>query len=82
MYNPISTILLLNVMTISKSDYRYLIAGVIKIACVDDFVKKLDNGPETILVEKGAGLTEGHMQRIDSPFAMRPVSCRSMYDCR
>lgn len=48
----------------------------LKIACADDFVKKLDNGPDTILGEKGAGLSEGQMQRIAiarAVFSERPI---------
>lgn len=34
------------------------------IACADDFVRKLENGLDTVLGEHGAGLSEGQMQRI------------------
>lgn len=35
-----------------------------KIACADEFIKDLPNGYDTVLGEKGAGLSEGQMQRI------------------
>lgn len=36
----------------------------LKIACADEFVKELENGIDTLLGERGAGLSEGQMQRI------------------
>ena len=36
----------------------------LKIACADKFVRKLDKGLDTLLGEKGTGLSEGQMQRI------------------
>ena len=36
----------------------------LEIACADDFVRKLENGLDTVLGEHGAGLSEGQMQRI------------------
>ncbi|MGN1481194.1 ABC transporter ATP-binding protein [Porcipelethomonas sp.] len=36
----------------------------LKIACADDFVYELENGADTILGERGQGLSEGQMQRI------------------
>lgn len=41
-----------------------LIYRALTIACADDFVRKLDNGLDTMLGEHGAGLSEGQMQRI------------------
>ena len=35
-----------------------------KISCADDFVSELENGIDTILGERGFGLSEGQMQRI------------------
>ncbi len=35
-----------------------------KIACADEFIRELPNGYNTVLGEKGAGLSEGQMQRI------------------
>ncbi len=36
----------------------------LKIACADDFVSELDGGIDTLLGERGTGLSEGQMQRI------------------
>lgn len=36
----------------------------LKIACADSFVSELDRGVDTLLGERGAGLSEGQMQRI------------------
>ena len=36
----------------------------LKIACADDFVSELDGEIDTILGERGTGLSEGQMQRI------------------
>ena len=36
----------------------------LKIACADDFVAELEKGADTVLGERGAGLSEGQMQRI------------------
>lgn len=38
--------------------------NALKIACADDFVRRLENGLDTVLGERGAGLSEGQMQRI------------------
>ena len=40
------------------------IARALKISCADEFVSELDNGIDTELGERGAGLSEGQMQRI------------------
>ena len=40
------------------------IYNALKIACADDFVRRLENGLDTVLGERGAGLSEGQMQRI------------------
>ena len=40
------------------------IAQSLKIACADEFVSELDNGIDTVLGERGTGLSEGQMQRI------------------
>ena len=40
------------------------INNALKIACADDFLPELENGVDTILGERGAGLSEGQMQRI------------------
>lgn len=34
------------------------------IACADEFVRKLDHGLDTVLGERGSGLSEGQMQRL------------------
>ncbi|MBQ6235087.1 MAG: ABC transporter ATP-binding protein, partial [Clostridia bacterium] len=36
----------------------------LKIACADEFVSELDQGVDTLLGERGTGLSEGQMQRI------------------
>ncbi len=36
----------------------------LKIACADEFVSYLENGIDTMLGERGTGLSEGQMQRI------------------
>lgn len=36
----------------------------LKIACADEFVSELDRGVDTLLGERGTGLSEGQMQRI------------------
>ncbi len=38
--------------------------NALKIACADEFVGDLENGLDTLLGERGAGLSEGQMQRI------------------
>lgn len=40
------------------------IKQALKIACADEFVGELENGIDTILGERGLGLSEGQMQRI------------------
>ena len=40
------------------------VLNALKIACADDFVSRLDDGIHTHLGERGAGLSEGEMQRI------------------
>lgn len=46
-----------------KADERR-IRQALKIACASEFVDKLENGIDTQLGERGAGLSEGQMQRI------------------
>ncbi len=36
----------------------------LSIACAEDYVKDLENGPDTELGERGTGLSEGQMQRL------------------
>jgi ATP-binding cassette subfamily B protein len=38
--------------------------NALKIACADGFVKELDDGVDTLLGERGTGLSEGQMQRL------------------
>ena len=40
------------------------IARALKIACADEFVSQLENGADTLLGERGMGLSEGQTQRI------------------
>lgn len=46
----------------SGDDVR--INQALKIACADQFISELDNGIDTVLGERGTGLSEGQMQRI------------------
>jgi ATP-binding cassette subfamily B protein len=48
----------------SGMDDEERINNALKIACADDFVNELDNGTDTLLGERGTGLSEGQMQRI------------------
>lgn len=48
----------------------------LRISCADEFVKELDHGIDTLLGERGCGLSEGQMQRIAiarAVFSERPV---------
>ena len=40
------------------------LSRALKIACAEDFVNELENGADTLLGERGAGLSEGQTQRI------------------
>ena len=40
------------------------IQNSLKLACADEFVSELDDGVDTLLGERGTGLSEGQMQRI------------------
>ena len=40
------------------------IQNALEIACADEFVNELDDGVDTLLGERGMGLSEGQMQRI------------------
>ncbi|MBE6877066.1 MAG: ABC transporter ATP-binding protein [Ruminococcus sp.] len=40
------------------------IHSALKIACAEEFVSELENGIDTLLGERGTGLSEGQMQRI------------------
>ena len=48
----------------------------LNIACAQDFVRELDQGLDTVLGERGSGLSEGQMQRLSiarAIFSQRPV---------
>lgn len=51
---------------LSKSDEKIdeKIHDALKIACAEEFLSKLPDGIDTVLGERGAGLSEGQMQRI------------------
>lgn len=49
-------------MSAKNDDER--IARALEIACADGFIAELDNGIDTLLGERGTGLSEGQMQRI------------------
>lgn len=52
------------------------LAQALKIACADEFVMTLEHGVDTRLGERGAGLSEGQMQRISiarAIFSDRPI---------
>ena len=40
------------------------IQNALKLACADEFINELENGIDTLLGERGTGLSEGQMQRI------------------
>ena len=46
--------------TVQEDRLRY----ALRIACADDFVSSLEKGADTLLGERGAGLSEGQMQRL------------------
>lgn len=48
----------------SQSGNDEKIMNALKIACADEFISGLENGIDTVLGERGAGLSEGQMQRI------------------
>ena len=51
-------------ISIQKENNEENIYRALQIACADEFVRKLDKGLDTLLGEKGTGLSEGQMQRI------------------
>lgn len=59
----------------SSSDQEK-IDKALKIACADGFVSELDDGLDTLLGERGTGLSEGQMQRLAiarAVFSGRPI---------
>lgn len=46
------------------SDNEERLWQALRIACADQFVKELDGGVDTLLGERGTGLSEGQMQRL------------------
>ena len=48
----------------SKMHDNEKITQALKIACADEFVNELENGVDTLLGERGTGLSEGQTQRI------------------
>ena len=48
----------------AEDDSDEKINRALKIACADEFIGELDNGIDTVLGERGTGLSEGQMQRI------------------
>ena len=48
----------------SAADDDARLAEALRIACAYDFVSELEQGVETLLGERGTGLSEGQMQRI------------------
>lgn len=62
MSGPIREIISFSDRNDENNDDR--IMNALKIACADKFVSELENGVDTILGERGSGLSEGQMQRI------------------
>lgn len=59
-----------------RMEQEELLYWALQIACADDFVKELPNGLDTVLGERGNGLSEGQMQRLSVARAIlseRPV---------
>lgn len=54
-----------DVITFSQENVdEQRLENALKISCADEFVSRLENGVETVLGERGSGLSEGQMQRI------------------
>ena len=47
-----------------SEDSAERVERALKIACAEEFVSALENGADTLLGERGTGLSEGQMQRI------------------
>ena len=59
-----------------RSDDIEAVTKALKIACADEFISELDDGIDTLLGERGTGLSEGQMQRLAiarAVFSERPV---------
>ncbi len=48
----------------SRSSDQEAIDHALKIACADEFIGELEDGIDTLLGERGTGLSEGQMQRL------------------
>lgn len=59
-----------NITLFTKGSSDEQIMEALKIACVDDFVASLPEGLDTVLMEDGAGVSEGQAQRIAVARAM------------
>lgn len=60
----------------SRSNDEEAIDKALKIACADEFVYALEQGIDTVLKERGTGLSEGQMQRLAvarAIFSERPI---------
>ena len=65
------------------------IVNALKIACADEFVGELDDGVDTLLGERGTGLSEGQMQRIaiarsifsESPILLLDEATSALDEC-
>lgn len=66
-----------DIVTFSSKQYdEEAFKRAVKIACADDFINELPEGADTVLKERGTGLSEGQMQRIAiarAVYAGRPV---------
>lgn len=49
---------------ISRMHDESAIKKALEISCADDFIWELENGIDTVLGERGQGLSEGQMQRL------------------
>lgn len=53
-----------NVMFVNSDVSEEKLQKALELSCVNEFVEKLPNGIETVIGEKGLGLSEGQVQRI------------------
>ena len=56
------TIMYLTYLSLGGNDEKLMRA--LSIACADEFLPELENGLDTLLGERGTGLSEGQMQRL------------------